>query len=265
MNRLTPILYIRSTLSSSRAELSTPKEPGIPGQPSESSVDNARVGGDKTLEKSQSPAGPAVSNTSSSQGRPAGSLKKASSRSTSTSGATVGETLPRPNVMHRESSFLLASRNIGNPFQNAEPSGSTPTHVEDNPFERAVMENIVVGTVPVHTPRLTDPIAPCIGFAMQAEIVKKTSKFSEFRKAQRGVSNGRQKKVDVPGGTPFFASRERDRSQEIHRAGALFNASPKLLDSTDTESLFDTRRPLVDYLKVDIPRIGISLIGENDL
>lgn len=88
-----------------------------------------------------------------------------------------------------------------------EPSGETPKHAKDDPFEVAIVENINVGSVPLHMPRLTDPIALCTGFSMQAEVVKHASKFAEFRKAQRKVFPERESKAEEPGGGLFFASR----------------------------------------------------------
>ena len=96
-----------------------------------------------------------------------------------------------------------------------EPSGETPNHVEDNPFEPAAMESINVGLVPLHMPRLTDPIALCIGFHMQAEVVKHESKFAEFRKAQRKAFPERESKAEEPGGGLFFASRMLPRSPAV--------------------------------------------------
>ena len=55
------------------------------------------------------------------------------------------------------------------------------------------MERISVGLVPVHIPRLTDPIAPCMGFVMQAEVVKGPSKFDAYRKAQRKAAPERER------------------------------------------------------------------------
>jgi hypothetical protein len=43
---------------------------------------------------------------------------------------------------------------------------------------------INIGFVFLHMPRLTDPIALCTGFSMQAEVIKHANKFAEFRKAQ---------------------------------------------------------------------------------
>ena len=88
-----------------------------------------------------------------------------------------------------------------------EPSGETPNCVKDDPFETAVIENINVGLVPLHMPRLTDPIALCTGFSMRAEVVKHTSKFAEFRKAQKKAFPERESKAEEPGGGLFFASR----------------------------------------------------------
>ncbi len=97
-----------------------------------------------------------------------------------------------------------------------EPSGETPKYVKDDPVvENVVMESINVGLVPLHTPRLTDPIALCTGFSMQAEVVKHTSKFAEFRKAQRKAFPDREGKAEEPGGGLFFASRMLGRSPVV--------------------------------------------------
>ena len=96
-----------------------------------------------------------------------------------------------------------------------EPSGETPRHVKDDPFEIAVMESINVSLVPLHMPRLTDPIALCMGFSMQAEVIKHASKFAEFQKAQRKAFPGRESKWEEPGGGLFFASRTLGRSPAV--------------------------------------------------
>ena len=80
------------------------------------------------------------------------------------------------------------------------------------------MERISVGLVPVHTPRLTDPIAPCTGFAMQAEVVKGPNRFNEFRKAQRKAVPERENRIEEPEGGLFFASRIRGRSPSVRKA-----------------------------------------------
>jgi hypothetical protein len=122
-----------------------------------------------------------------------------------------------PRQVRGEWTSLFASRSIDGPFRSTQPSGETPTHAVDDPFELegAAMERISVGTVPVHMPRLTDPIAPCIGFAMQAEVVKGTSKFSEFRKAQRKALSERESRFEETEGGLFFASRIRGRSPPV--------------------------------------------------
>jgi hypothetical protein len=99
-----------------------------------------------------------------------------------------------------------------------EPSGKTPKYVKDDPFESAAMERINVGLVPLHTPRLTDPIALCTGFSMQAEVVKHASKFAEFRKAQRKALPERESKVEEPEGGLFFASRTLGQSPAVCKA-----------------------------------------------
>lgn len=99
-----------------------------------------------------------------------------------------------------------------------EPSGETPKDDKGDPYGTAVMENINVGLVPLHIPRLTDPIALCTGFSMQAEVVKHTSKFAEFRKAQRKAFPERESKAEEPGGGLFFASRTLGRSPAVCKA-----------------------------------------------
>jgi hypothetical protein len=123
----------------------------------------------------------------------------------------------RPCIARRESSFLFTLRNIASPFRGAEPSGETPTGVEDDPFDNAVTESISVGSVPVHVPRLTDPIAPCTGFAMEAEVVKHASRFAEFRKAQRKSCPEKVSRADESEGGLFFASRTRGRSPQVRK------------------------------------------------
>ena len=81
------------------------------------------------------------------------------------------------------------------------------------------MESISIGFVPVYRPYVTEPIAPCTGFAMQAEIVQHTSKFAEFRKAQRQALPQRERKAKESKGGVFFASRERGSSPSVREAG----------------------------------------------
>jgi hypothetical protein len=118
----------------------------------------------------------------------------------------------------RESPFLFASQSGHGPFRSTEPSGDTPPYVEDDPFESAFMESISVGFVPVYMPRVTEPVAPCTGFAMQAEIVQRTNKFAEFRKAQRKTLAERERKAEGSEGGVFFASRERGSSPSVRGA-----------------------------------------------
>jgi hypothetical protein len=77
------------------------------------------------------------------------------------------------------------------------------------------MESISVGLVPMHMPRLTDPIALCTGFSMQAEVVKHANKFAEFRKARRKACPERESKAEESGGGLFFASRTLGRSPAV--------------------------------------------------
>jgi len=141
------------------------------------------------------------------------------SESTALPVATNEPSTPPP--AHRESTSLFASDSTNGPFRFVEPSGETPTFVEDDPFESIVMESISVGLVPMHMPRLTDPIALCTGFSMQAEVVKHASKFAEFRKAQRKALPERESKAEEPGGGLFFASRTLGRSPAVCNAALL--------------------------------------------
>ena len=120
-----------------------------------------------------------------------------------------------PPAARSESASLFASDCANGPFRYVEPSGETPNDVKDDPFETTVMESINVGFVPLHVPRLTDPIALCTGFSMQAEVVKHASKFAEFRKTQRKAFPERESKAEEPGGGLFFASRTLGRSPAV--------------------------------------------------
>jgi hypothetical protein len=120
-----------------------------------------------------------------------------------------------PPPARRESTSLFASDSTNGPFRSVEPSGETPTFVADDPFESIVMESISVGLVPKHMPRLTDPIALCTGFSLQAEVVKHASKFTEFRKARRRAFPERESKAEEPGDGLFFASRTLGRSLAV--------------------------------------------------
>lgn len=124
--------------------------------------------------------------------------------------------------MRRESSVSFESRShSSSPFRGEEPSGDTPGWVDDDPFEGVVVESISVGSVPVHTPQLTDPIAPFAGFSMQAEVVKSTSKYTEFRKAQRKTFLDKGSKAEEAEGGLFFASRERGRTLQVRIVGII--------------------------------------------
>ncbi|KAN0105422.1 hypothetical protein V8E52_011016 [Russula decolorans] len=158
---------------------------------------------------------------------------------------------PTPPPARSESTSLFASDSANGPFRYVEPSGETPKHVKDDPFETAVMESINVGSVTLHMPRLTDPIALCTGFSMKAEVVKHTSKFAKFRKAQRRAFPERESKAEEPGGGLFFASRTLGRS-------------PAELDASKEECSSDNLPPMqppFDYLGVDIPDVSILVPG----
>jgi hypothetical protein len=77
------------------------------------------------------------------------------------------------------------------------------------------VESISVGSVAVYTPHLTDPIAPFAGFAMQAEVVRSTSKYSEFRGARRKTCLDKGSKAEESEGGLFFASRGRARTPQV--------------------------------------------------
>lgn len=164
---------------------------------------------------------PVVSRSFIPRAFPPENPKKGASESESTALPVSGGGPSKPYPARRESASLFASRHVDSPFRSAQPSGETPTYVKDDPFESLFTESISVGLVPVHVPRLTDPIAPCTGFAMQAEVVKRASKFTEFRKAQRKVLPERESKVEESEGGLFFASRMRGRSHLVRRASAF--------------------------------------------
>ena len=125
--------------------------------------------------------------------------------------------------MRRERSLPSMLRSSGSPFRGVELSGDTPAWVDDNPFETGIVESISVGSVPVHTPQLTDPIAPFMGFAMQAEVVKSTSKYTEFRKAQKRTFLDKACKAEESEGGLFFASRERGRNPQVRKVGIVWS------------------------------------------
>jgi hypothetical protein len=118
--------------------------------------------------------------------------------------------------VRRESSLSSELRSASSsPFRGVEPSGDTPAWVDNDPFDDVVVESISVGSVPVHTPHLTDPIAPFAGFSMQAEVVKSASKYPDFRKAQRRTLFDKGSKAEESEGGLFFASRERGRASQV--------------------------------------------------
>ncbi|KAH9028133.1 hypothetical protein EDB85DRAFT_1892698 [Lactarius pseudohatsudake] len=248
MNRLAPVLYIRSTLANSRANN---KKSG-----SEVGDDIERGGGDETPEESGPPT-PAVSQPTipnASQPERNNNKKVASEPESTTTASVTGDgDSYGPGAVRREISLPSSMlRGPSSPFRG-ELSGETPAWVDDDPFEDVVVESISVGSVAVHTPHLTDPIAPFTGFAMRAEVVKSTSKYTEFRKAQKKTFLDKvSKAAEESEGGLFFASRERGRNPQLG------------LDVSSDERCFDERplqQPLVDYLKVDIPDISITLPG----
>ena len=178
--------------------------------------------------------------------------------------------------MRRESSISFDSRSHSSrPFRGEEPSGDTPGWVDDDPFEGVVVESISVGSVPVHTPQLTDPIAPFAGFSMQAEVVKSTSKYTEFRKAQKKTFLDKGSKAEEAEGGLFFASRERGRTLQVRIVGIIrllffIECFRCQLDISSQEQFSESdegpsQQPPVDYLKVEIPDISIVLTdAESD-
>ncbi|KAH9001706.1 hypothetical protein EDB92DRAFT_92942 [Lactarius akahatsu] len=243
MNRLTPVLYIRSTLANSRANN---KKSG-----SEVGDDIERRGSDETLEPpTLAVSQPTISNASPPEKN---NNNKGASEPESTTASVAGDSDSYgPGAVRRENSLPSMLRGPSSPFRG-ELSGETPAWVDDDPFEDVVVESISVGSVPVHIPHLTDPIAPFTGFAMRAEVVKSTSKYTEFRKAQKKTFLDRVSKgAEESEGGLFFASRERGRNPQLY------------LDVSNDERCSDERplqQPLVDYLKVDIPDISIALPG----
>ncbi|KAF8478995.1 hypothetical protein DFH94DRAFT_746916 [Russula ochroleuca] len=230
MNRLAPVLYIRSTLASSRADLSSTQSSGTTEVLSDASSEKTRVSQDGTLEKPEHPMA-------------AGALESESES------AALPVTINEPRTPPPARTSLFASDSTNGPFRFVEPSGKTPTHVEDDPFDSVVMESISVGLVPMHMPRLTDPIALCTGFSMQAEVVKHASKFAEFRKARRKAYPERESKAEESEGGLFFASRMLGRSPALNTSKECSSDNPP------------PRRPLFDYLGVDIPNVSIVIPG----
>ncbi|KAI9434008.1 hypothetical protein H4582DRAFT_1983973 [Lactarius indigo] len=229
MNRLAPVLYIRSTLANSRAHNNKKSESEV-----DDNIERTRVRSDETPE---TPGPPTLAVTSESE---------------STTASVAGDS--DSCAVRRKSSLPSMRRGPSSPFRG-ELSGETPAWVDDDSFEDVVVESISVGSVAVHTPHLTDPIAPFTGFAMRAEIVKSTSMYTEFRKAQRKTFLDKvSKAAEESEGGLFFASRERGRNPQLD------------LDISDDECCSDEQslqQPPVDYLKVDIPDISITLPGSE--
>jgi hypothetical protein len=124
------------------------------------------------------------------------------------------------------------------------------------------VESISVGSVAVYTPHLTDPIAPFAGFAMQAEVVRSTSKYSEFRKRDERPVSTREARLKSP---KEGCSSHRGGELEPLRyvKSELFGQRfiecwlRRQLDVSNDER--PPQQPPVDYLKVDIPDISIAL------
>ncbi|KAH9028164.1 hypothetical protein EDB84DRAFT_1677354 [Lactarius hengduanensis] len=240
MNRLAPVLYIRSTLANSRAN--TNKRWAM----------TSRGGGsDETVCTHTSAENSANQLTSvhSRRSRVLPQQQEPPEPESTTASVTGDGDSYGPGAVRREISLPSTLRGPSSPFRG-ELSGETPAWVDDDPFEDVVVESIGVGSVAVHTPHLTDPIAPFTGFAMRAEVVKSTSKYTEFRKAQKKTFLDKvSKAAEESEGGLFFASRERGRNPQL---------------GPNDERCIDERplqQPLVDYLKVDIPDISIALPG----
>jgi len=227
----------------------TAQNSGTTGEPSDVSTKKAQASQNETVHFTSRleipPSDSVLQLEKTEHPMPTGVLK---SESTSLSLASDEPSTPPPT--RSESTSLFASDSTNGPFRYVEPSGETPKHVKDDPFETAVMESINVGLVPLHMPRLTDPIALCTGFSMQAEVVKHASKFAKFRKAQRKAFPERESKAEEPGGGLFFAS------QTLGRSPAQLNAS-------NEECFSDNLPPMqpFDYLGVDIPDVSILVPG----
>ncbi|KAF8270360.1 hypothetical protein EI94DRAFT_1798242 [Lactarius quietus] len=229
MNRLSTVLYIRSTLASSRANINKS------GSDVNGDAERTGVGSDETSEES----GPSALASALESGA-----------TTASDSGSYG-----PSAVRRDS--LLSSElhsPSSSPFRGVKPTGDTPAWVDDDPFEDVVVESISVGSVPVHTPHLTDPIAPFAGFAMQAEVVKNASKYTEFRKAQKRTFLDKGSKAEESEGGLFFASRERGRTSQLE-------VSNDELFSVSKSDERPSQQPPVDYLQVDIPDISIALPG----
>jgi len=240
MNRLTPVLYIRSTLASSKASTIEGSREAGKLLAADRKAEETQGSQDDTLEKPDLP------------------MPASFSESVSIALPVVGEGDPStPRRARREVASLFASHSVDGPFRSPQSSGETPSRPDYDPLEGAIMERISVGLVPVHMPRLTDPIAPCTGFAMQAEFVKGPNKFNAYRKAQRKAAPERENRVEEPEGGLFFASRIQGRSPS---SNASRETSRCLSDSPPPQ------QPLVDYLRVDIPSVSIVVPGtENSL
>ena len=143
-------------------------------------------------------------------------MKKSISESESTISIIGDSGSYGPCDTRRESSLRLS--NPSSPLRGAAPSSNTLSWVDGGPFEGGIVESISVGSVSVHIPQLTYPIAPVTGFAMQAEVVKSQSKFTEFRRTQRRAIPGKMTKIDDSEGGPFFASRERGPNPPVREA-----------------------------------------------
>lgn len=122
------------------------------------------------------------------------------------------------------------------------------------------MENINVGLVPLHMPRLTDPIALCTGFSMQAEVVKHTSKFAEFRKARRKGFPERESQAEEPGGGLFFASRTLGGIPTVCAADYTSQQSNASNEGCSSDNSPPMQTPF-NYLGVDIPDVSIIVPG----
>ncbi|KAH8983576.1 hypothetical protein EDB86DRAFT_2966341 [Lactarius hatsudake] len=195
MNRLAPVLYIRSTLANARANNNKKSV-------SEVGDDIERRGSDETG---------------------ASEPESATTASVTGDGDSYG-----PGAVRRENSLPSMLRGPSSPFRG-ELSGETPAWVDDDSFEDVVVESISVGSVPIHTPHLTDPIAPFAGFAMRAEVVKSASKYTEFRKAQKKTFLDKvSKAAEESEGGLFFASRERGRNPQVRKVRVFASHCPAL-------------------------------------
>ncbi|KAI0049665.1 hypothetical protein FA95DRAFT_1556537 [Auriscalpium vulgare] len=123
----------------------------------------------------------------------------------------------RPTGGRRRSSLLSAMKSLGSSFRTADHAtieSPRPT-IPENPFDRELLsEEVILGSVNSHIPRVTSPIAPFSGFASQAEVVDNRSRYAERRRAARNSAAEKTRHIEqAEGDGLFFASRSRNASK----------------------------------------------------